>query len=52
MSRSTEKPPASGMPAPEEPPPVLGRWTTLYALVVIELLLIILLCGWLTRLHR
>ncbi len=47
-----EKPPVPGVPAPEEPPPVLGSWTALYALVVIELLLIIFLCGWLTRLHR
>ena len=35
--------------APEEPPP-LGGWNRLYALVLIDLLLTIALCGWLSRL--
>ena len=33
----------------DEPPPVLGRWSRLYALVVLELLAIIAALGWLTR---
>ncbi|MGH7726252.1 MAG: hypothetical protein ACREOU_12570 [Candidatus Eiseniibacteriota bacterium] len=39
-------------PNPEEPPPVPVSWGALYALVVVELVLVILLCGWLSRLHR
>ncbi len=34
---------------PEEPPPVLGKWSRLYALVVLELLAVILVLLWLTR---
>jgi len=36
----------------EEPPPILGSWRALYAAVIGELLLVIALCGWLTRWHR
>jgi len=32
----------------DEPPPVLGRWSRLYALVVVELVTIILILLWLT----
>jgi len=34
---------------PDEPPPVLGRWSRLYALVALELVVTILLLVWLTR---
>ena len=34
---------------PEEPPPVLGRWGRLYALVIAELALTIAVLAWLTR---
>ncbi|HTO91297.1 MAG TPA: hypothetical protein VMJ70_09215 [Candidatus Sulfotelmatobacter sp.] len=37
-------------PADREEPPPLGSWSRWYALVVIDLLLTILLCGWLSRL--
>ncbi len=40
-----DPPPAA---AGEEPPPVLGSWRALYAVVLGELLLVILLCGWLS----
>jgi hypothetical protein len=33
----------------DEPPPILGRWGRLYALVVLELLAIIAALLWLTR---
>jgi hypothetical protein len=33
----------------DEPPPILGRWSRLYALVVLELLAIIAALFWLTR---
>jgi hypothetical protein len=33
----------------EEPPPVLGRWSRLYALIVVELVVTILVLYWLTR---
>jgi hypothetical protein len=40
-------------PAPErgpgEPPPILGRWGRLYALVIVELVLTIALLAWMTR---
>jgi hypothetical protein len=41
------EPPPPG-PARDEPPPILGSWSALYALVIGELLLVILLCQWLT----
>ena len=31
----------------DEPPPILGSWSALYALVIGELLLVIAFCGWL-----
>jgi hypothetical protein len=34
-----------------EPPPILGRWRHLYALVIAVLAAIILLLLWLTRAH-
>jgi hypothetical protein len=34
---------------PDEPPPVLGSWSRLYALVALELAAVILLLLWLTR---
>lgn len=43
-----DDPPAPADPA--EPPPVLGTWPRLYALVIAELVLVIALCGWLSRL--
>jgi hypothetical protein len=35
----------------DEPPPFLGRWSRVYALVVLELIAVIALCGWLSRRH-
>ena len=35
-------------PSRDEPPPILGSWRALYALVMGELLLVILFCRWLT----
>jgi len=40
---------ASAAGGPDEPPPVLGRWSRLYALVAFELVAIILALYWLTR---
>ena len=37
---------------PDEPPPVLGSWRALYSIVIGELLLVIALCGWLSRWGR
>jgi len=34
---------------PDEPPPVLGTWGRLYALVAIELIVVVLVLLWLTR---
>ncbi len=42
----------SGRPGPDledEPPPVLGRWRNLYALVIGVLAALIALFAWLTR---
>ena len=36
----------------EEPPPILGSWRALYGAVIVELLLVIALCQWLTRRGR
>ena len=30
------------------PPPIMGTWRALYLLVIVELLLVILFCHWLT----
>jgi hypothetical protein len=35
--------------APDDPPPFLGRWANLYALVLLLLLAIILALLWVTR---
>jgi len=41
------------VPGPQaEPPPFLGSWYALYALVLIELIAVIALCGWLSGLGR
>ena len=40
---------APGDAGSDEPPPVLGRWSRLYALVALELLAVILVLYWLTR---
>lgn len=37
---------------PDEPPPVLGSWTALYALVLAVLAATIVLFGWLTQAAR
>ena len=42
----SEPPPDRGS---EEPPPILGRWWRLYALVIVELALTIVALAWLTR---
>ncbi len=34
---------------PDEPPPVLGRWSRLYLIVVLELVAVIAILLWLTR---
>jgi len=44
--------PAEPDPAPDEPPPILGSWRALYALVIGELLLVIAFCGWLSTRGR
>jgi hypothetical protein len=36
----------------KSPPPVLGSWRALYTVVAAELIAIILLCGWLSRIGR
>ena len=50
------RPPAPAEPArrppDDEAPPVPGGWGALYALVIGELLLVILFCGWLTTRGR
>jgi hypothetical protein len=37
------------LPSGEEPPPVLGRWRNLYALVLLELAIVIALLWFFTR---
>jgi hypothetical protein len=49
--RLRDAPPAEHAPD-DEPPPILGRWSALYALVIGELLLVILLCAWLSTVGR
>jgi hypothetical protein len=41
--------PNAGDDDADEPPPILGRWSRLYALVVLELFAIIAALLWLTR---
>lgn len=36
---------------PDEPAPLLGSWGRLYALVIVEMLFVIALCGWLNSLR-
>jgi hypothetical protein len=43
------RPPSGGA---EEPPPILGRWRALYAVVIGELLLVIAFCAWLSTWQR
>lgn len=38
---------AEKRPPDEEPAPVFGRWSAWYALIAAELLVVILVCGWL-----
>jgi hypothetical protein len=40
--------PGSARPGGEDPPPILGSWRALYAVVIGELALVIALCGWLS----
>ena len=42
-------PPAVG---PEPPPPVLGRWSRVYAVVLAALAVTIAIMGWLTEHYR
>lgn len=53
MSERPPRPGAPMQPAAEppddEPPPLLGRWWRLYALVIVELVAMIALCAWLSR---
>ena len=46
---SRDPTPPAREPNDVEPPPILGSWPRLYALVIVELIGIILLCGWLSR---
>ena len=48
MSDSPDRDARAGADS-DEPPPVLGRWSRLYALIVVELLATILVLYWLTR---
>ncbi len=43
------EPGGSTEPAGEEPPPFLGRWRNLYALVIAAHVALIALFSWLTR---
>ncbi len=36
----------------EEPPPILGSWRAVYAVVIGELLVVIAVCYWLTSWQR
>jgi hypothetical protein len=51
-------PPAGREPRPDLPlsaderAPVFGRWRVWYLLVALDLMLMIVLCGWLTRADR
>lgn len=53
MSRGPAQPPEDeSRPAHDEPPPILGAWRNLYALVALLLALEILFCGWVSSLSR
>jgi len=47
---AASRPAADERGGADEPPPILGRWSRLYALVVLELVAVILGLYWLT--HR
>jgi hypothetical protein len=47
--RAAPRPASDDRGGPDEPPPFLGSWRRLYALVVLELLGIIAALYWLTR---
>ena len=47
--RAAERPAIDDGGGADEPPPLLGRWSRLYALVVIELAAVIAALFWLTR---
>ena len=47
--RAAPRPASDDRGGPDEPPPILGSWRRLYALVVLELLVIIAALYWLTR---
>ncbi len=46
---SRDPTPPAREPHDDEPPPILGTWPRLYALVIVELIGVIALCGWLSR---
>ena len=50
--RSAPAPDSDARPGGEEPPPILGSWRALYAVVIGELALVIALCAWLTAWGR
>ena len=47
--RAAQRPAIDDRGGEDEPPPVLGSWRRLYALVVLELLAVIVALDWLTR---
>ena len=47
--RAAERPANDEGGGADEPPPLLGRWSRLYALIVIELAAVIAALWWLTR---
>ena len=47
--RAAEPPANEDGGGADEPPPLLGRWSRLYALIVIELAAVIAILYWLTR---
>jgi hypothetical protein len=47
--RVAPRPASDDRGGPDEPPPILGSWRGLYALVVLELLAVIAALYWLTR---
>lgn len=42
---------AEAGPPEDDRAPLFGRWGVWYALVVLDLLLVILICAWITRRH-
>jgi len=43
--------PTRGESVDDAPAPILGSWSRLYTLVIAELVAVIVLCGWLSRLR-